>query len=175
MKNKFLFSICLIVLFVVIFFAQIYLIDGKSLFGVKPNIILISVIVFTLFSGLYKGSIYSLLVGILCDFIYGSNFGVFTISYVVVAIIIGFIEQNYRKENKTTLIVMTFLGTACFEIIEYIVYSISISSIINIFFLIKQILLASILNMVVVWILNGIVLKIAEYFEIKSREKEALY
>lgn len=175
MKNKFLFCICLILLFVIIFFTQLYIIDGKSLFGVKPNVILISIIVFTLFLGIYKGMIYSLFIGVLCDFIYGSNFGIFTISYIVVAIIIGIIENNYRKENKTTLIVMTFLGTACFEIIEYIVYSIMLSDMINIFFLVKQIFLASILNMVVVWILNGIVIKIAEYFKIKSKEKDMLY
>lgn len=174
MKNKFLFSICLVLLFVVIFFVQIYIIDGKTLFGAKPNMILISIIVFTLFTGIYKGTLYSFLVGIISDFLYGSTYGVFTTSYVVLAIIIGIIEKNYRKENKTTLLIITFIGTAIFEIIQYIIYSILCSAPQSIFFLIKQILIASLLNMIVIYILNGIVQKIVEYFEIKVREKEAL-
>lgn len=175
MKNKFLFGASLILLFLVVLFTQIYIIGGKTLFGIKPNIILISTIVFASFVGLYKGTYYALFVGVLCDFIYGSNFGVFTLSYVVVAIIIGLIESNYRKENKTTLIIMTFLGTACFEVVQCLIYSIMLSDIMNIFFLIKQVIMASILNMVIVWILNGIVQKIAEYFKIKSKERDALY
>ena len=175
MKNKILFSIFFILLFLVIFFLQIYIIGGKTLFGVKPNLLLISVIVFTSFLGIYKGTIYSFFIGIICDFLYGSTFGVFTLSYVFVALVIGYISSNYITNNKLTLMLATFIGTAIFEFVEYIIYSFLLLEISSIFHLILQIFLASLLNLVIVFILNGVVQKIAEYFEIKSKEREAIY
>lgn len=175
MKNKILFFLFLVLMFILLLFIQIFIISGKTLFGVKPNILLISVIVFTTFIGIYKGTIYSILLGIFCDFLYGSNFGIFTISYTVTAIVIGFISNNYRTENKTTHIIMTLIGTAVFEICEFIIYSFLNNGIYNIFYLILQIFLASILNIVIVFILNGMISKVAEHLEIKSKVKEALY
>jgi len=175
MKNKILFSIFFILLFLVIFFLQIYIIGGKTLFGVKPNLLLISVIVFTSFWGIYKGTIYAFLIGIVCDFLYGSNFGFFTLSYVFVALVIGYFSNVYITNNKLTLIVATFIGTAIFEFVEYIIYSFLLFKVGSIFHLILQIFFASIINLVIVFILNGLVQKIAEYFEIKSKEREAIY
>lgn len=174
MKNKILFGISLILLFCIIFFSQVYIIDGRTLFGIKPNVILISFIVFTCFSGIYKGVFYSFFVGIMADMIYGSSYGMYTTCYVMVAIVIGLIEKNYRKESKTSLILITFIGTAVFEAGQFVIYSILLYKIINVFFLIKQVFIASIFNMAIVYILNGIVQKVAEYFEIKAKERDAL-
>ena len=176
MKNKILFHMFLVLIFILVLFIQVFVISGNTLFGMKPNVLLISVIVFTTFLGLYKGSIYSLILGVFCDFLYGSSFGVFTISYTLVAIIIGIISNNYRTDSsKLALIIMTFIGTAIFEISQFIIYSFLNNGIYNIFHLILQIFLASILNIVIVFILNGIISKVAEHLEIKSKEREALY
>lgn len=175
MKNKIIFFIFLVLIFILILFVQVFVISGNTLFGMKPNVLLISVIVFTTFLGLYKGSIYALVLGIFCDFLYGSNFGVFTISYTIVAIIIGLISSNYRNESKLALIIMTLIGTALFETTQFIIYSFLNNGIYNIFHLILQIFLASILNIVIVFILNGVISKVAEHLEIKSKEREALY
>lgn len=174
MRNKVLFTLIMLFIFIVLLFVQIYIIDGKTLFGAKPNLILISVIVFTSFAGLYNGTIYSFIVGTIMDFIYGSDFGIFLTSYVIVAIIIGAIEKNYRKQNKNTLIIITFIGTSIFEVICCIIYSILCQKVPNIFSLLGQLIISSLLNMVIVFVLNGIVQKIAEYFEIKSRKKDIL-
>lgn len=174
MKNKFLFTFIILLIFAFLLFMQIYLIGGKTLFGIKPNLILIFIIVFSSFAGLYKGVIYSFFVGIIMDFLYGSNYGVFLTSYVVVAIVIGLIEKNYRKQNRNTLILITFIGTSIFEVMLCIIYSILCERIMNIFSLTVQIFISSILNMVIVFILSGIVQKIDENFEIKSKKKDIL-
>lgn len=61
-----------------------------------------------------------------------------------------------------------------FEAGQFVIYSILLYKIINVFFLIKQVFIASIFNMAIVYILNGIVQKVAEYFEIKAKERDAL-
>ena len=55
--KKILTFLYLILFFILIYVLQIFVIDGRTLFGVKPNLILISVIVISLWFGIYKGSI----------------------------------------------------------------------------------------------------------------------
>ena len=56
--KKVLTIIYLIFFIVLIFTLQIMLIDGRTILGVKPNLILITVIVVSLWFGLYAGSFY---------------------------------------------------------------------------------------------------------------------
>ena len=54
--KKILTILYLIFLILLIFTLQITLIDGRTILGVKPNLILITVIVVSLWFGLYAGS-----------------------------------------------------------------------------------------------------------------------
>lgn len=150
-----------------IFIFQIYVIDGRELFGVKPNVILISVIVMSLWYGLYSGSIYGFLIGIITDIMFGNSFGIFTISYVIVGTVIGYLNYNYRKESKVSLLYLTIFGTCIFEFVQYFIYLFLSSGNSNIFYLIIQMLISSILNVILAFILYGTFSKISEYAESK--------
>ena len=65
--RKVLTIIYLVFLIILIFTLQILLIDGRTIFGIKPNLILITVIVVSLWFGLYVGSFYGLIIGIITD------------------------------------------------------------------------------------------------------------
>jgi rod shape-determining protein MreD len=144
---------------------QIYVIDSRELFGIKPNIILISVIVMSLWYGLYAGTIYGLLIGIITDILFGNNFGIFTLSYTLVGCIIGYLNYNYRRESKVSILYLTIFGTCIFEFAEYIIYLFLNSSNSNIFHLIIQMLISSLLNVILAFILYGAFVKISEYAE----------
>ena len=82
---------------VLIYVLQLFVINNHTLFGTKPNLILISVIVVSLWFGLYTGSIFSFLIGMLTDILFGNTYGVFTLSYTITGMVIGFLNYNYRN------------------------------------------------------------------------------
>ncbi len=163
-KRIFSYFIIFLVL-ICIFLFQIYVIDSRELFGVKPNLILISVIVMSLWYGLYAGTIYSFFIGITTDIMFGNNFGIFTLSYIIVGLVIGYLNYNYRRENKVSLLYLTIFGTCIFEFTQFVIYLFLNSGSSNILHLIIQILISSILNVILAFILYGTFSRISEYAE----------
>lgn len=163
--KKTLTIVYLLLFILIIFVFQMYIIDERELFGVKPNLILISVIVVSLWFGLYTGSIYSVIIGIITDMLFGNNIGLFTIGYAITGVIIGFFNYNYRKENKIALLYLTFIATAIFELIEYIIYFVITKEYTSILYFVYQIILTSILNIVIVYVVYSLLYKIISFFE----------
>ncbi len=164
LKKVFSYFVIFIVI-VCIFLFQVYVIDSRELFGIKPNIILISVIVMSLWYGVYAGSIYGFIIGIITDILFGNGFGIFTFSYTLVGSVIGYLNYNYRRESKVSLSYLTIFGTCIFEFTEYVIYIFLNSSSSSLFYLIIQILISSILNVILAFILYGTFSKISEYAE----------
>lgn len=163
--RKALTIVYLLLFILIIFVFQMYIIDERELFGVKPNLILISVIVVSLWFGLYTGSIYSVIIGIITDMLFGNNIGLFTIGYAITGVIIGFFNYNYRKENKIALLYLTFIATAIFELIQYIIYFVITKEYTSILYFVYQIILTSILNIVIVYVVYSLLYKIISFFE----------
>ncbi len=163
--KKALTIVYLLLFILIIFVFQMFIIDERELFGVKPNLILISVIVVSLWFGLYTGSIYSVIIGIITDMLFGNNIGLFTIGYAITGVIIGFFNYNYRKENKIALLYLTFIATAIFELIEYIIYFVITKEYTSILYFVYQIILTSILNIVIVYVVYSLLYKIISFFE----------
>ena len=163
--KKALTIVYLIIFLLLIFILQMLVIDGRTILGIKPNLILITVIVVSLWFGLYIGSAYGLIIGIIADILFGSNFGTFTICYSVVGALIGFFSYNYRKENKIALVYVTLIATAIFEFLEYVIYFIISGHYNSILYLLYQIILTSILNVVIVYIVYSLLYKLLSFFE----------
>lgn len=165
MKRNILTVVYILFLILFVYLLQLYVIDPRALFGVKPNLILILVIVISLWYGLYIGGIASILIGIVTDIIFGANIGIFTISYTIVGILIGILNYNYRKESKMSLVYVSIIATFTFEIIQYFCYIIAYNVDSSIFYLIKQSFISSLLNIIIVYIVYSLIYNISEYIE----------
>lgn len=163
--KKALTIVYLLLFILIIFIFQMFVIDERELFGVKPNLILISVIVVSLWFGLYTGSIYSFSIGFITDVLFGNTMGLFTISYTITGVLVGFFNYNYRKENKFALLYVTCIATAIFGFVEYIIYFILTKKYNSFLYFIYQILITSILNIVIVYIVYSLLYKIISFFE----------
>ena len=97
--------------------------------------------------------------------LFGNNIGLFTIGYAITGVIIGFFNYNYRKENKIALLYLTFIATAIFELIEYIIYFVITKEYTSILYFVYQIILTSILNIVIVYVVYSLLYKIISFFE----------
>lgn len=158
-----------IILFFLSIFLQLFFFNNLNLFGVKPNFLLISTIVVSLYTNIYAGTIYSFILGVVADLIFGSN-GMFTISYVIIGMLLGFFNENYMKENYLSIIIITIISVTCFELVQYFQSMIMVSRFINLFILLKQIILSVLLNSVLVFIICLIFRKIIGHVEKKQNK-----
>lgn len=141
-----------ILLFIISLVIQLFVFNNMSLFGVKPNMLLISIIVVSLYSNIYSSTIYSFILGFVVDLIFGSS-GMFTISYTAIGMLLGFVSENYMKENYLSTIILTALSVTLFETIQYFQNMIIASNYISLFFLLKQLILSILLNVILVFIM----------------------
>lgn len=174
MLKKILTVIYIILLIMLVLFLQFFVIDNKTLFGIKPNLILITVIVVSLWYGVYTGTFFSFVIGICTDFMFGNTTGMFTVAYTLTGAITGFINYNYRKENKMSLVYVTFIFTAIFELIQYIQYLLVTHTYSSLFYFIKQVIMSSLLNTIIVFIIYGAIYKIVDKFESNLRRQSAI-
>ena len=151
-------TIIYIILFVIaIFVLQMFVIDSRELFGVKPNLILICVIVVSLWFGVYTGSV--------TDILFGNGIGLFTISYSIVGVLVGLFSNNYRKESKVALVCVTCISTAIFELVEYIMCFATTNTYTSILYFLYQVAITSILNIIIVYIVHSLLYKLILFFE----------
>ena len=99
----------------------------------------------------------------------------FTISYTIVGATIGFLNNTYRKENKISLIYLTIIATSLFEIISYIEYAIVYSVFSNVFYLLIQIFLSSLLNIVIVYIIYSLIYRVAESLDDRLKSDSNIF
>ena len=158
-----------IILFILSLIIQLFVFNNMDLFGVKPNILFISCIVVGLYTNIYSSTIYSFLLGFIVDLIYGST-GMFTISYTAIGMLVGFIGDNYMRENYLSIIILTALSVTLFEVVQYIQSMIIISEFISFFFLLKQLILSILLNVILTFILCFTFGKIMEYIDKKQNK-----
>jgi rod shape-determining protein MreD len=107
--KKLLSYLLLILIIISVILFQVYIIDSNNLFGVKPNLILVVVIVATLWYDIYKGSVLAILLGIYLDILFGNDIMIYTIGYFVTSCIVGLLTNSYRKENKVSVMYLTLL------------------------------------------------------------------
>ena len=150
-------------------FIQLFIFNNMELFGVKPNLILICVIVVGLYTNIYSSTIFSFLVGIIVDLLFGSG-GMFIISYTAIGMLLGYISGDYMKENYLSIILITAISVTLFEVVEYVQSMIILSKYISFIFLIKQVILSILLNTVLVFIICFIFGKIIGLIDKKQNK-----
>ncbi len=148
-------------LFALSFIIQLFVINDINLFGVKPNLFLITIIVVSLNTDIFISTIYSFVIGVIVDMLFGAG-GLFTISYTIIGMLLGFINEDYMKENLLSISILTILSVTLFELIQYIKSMIVISKYISIMFFLKQLILSILLNVVIVVIICTLFRKIIE-------------
>ena len=98
----------------------------------------------------------------------------FTIAYTLTGAITGLINNNYRKENKLSLVYVTLISTAIFEFIQYIEYLFITYSYSSLLYFVKQVVISSLLNIIIVFIIYGAIYKIVDKFESNLRRQSAI-
>ena len=108
-----------LIIFVVIWFAiliQINLFNVITLAGTASNLGVVLVVSLGLMCGHTVGGIIGFTYGLLVDILYGKTIGLYVLSYLLLGYFCGKIGRDFSKENKTTIVAITGIGTILFEI-----------------------------------------------------------
>jgi len=94
---------------------QATVLHGAAVAGVKPNLLLILVLFFSLLEGSVPGFIFGFLVGLFEDLVIGKFVGLHALTMMLTGLLIGFAEPKIFKENYLTPVVVVFFGTLIHE------------------------------------------------------------
>ncbi len=141
-----------------------------EIFGVRPNVLLVIVVTISLWYGLHIGTIFSMFLGIVADSWFNLQVGKYLIMFTFIAVMVGYYNKNYKKENIITLIYLVFNATIVYEILQGILNVIVIKQMFNLFVLLKvlvisiifNVILASVMYYVIAYICNKVEDLIAE-------------
>lgn len=158
-----------IFIFILILSLQIAVINNFSIFGIKPNIIVIYLMMLAIKKGVYKTAFISLIVGIVFDFIYGNN-GMFTIIYTVFSVITSFLYEQFFESKNALKDLFAISGVIIFEFIELLYYFISYKYTISFFYLLKHFFITILVNYILIKIIFVIMDAINEKMDLKFKQ-----
>lgn len=157
--------ICLIVSFIIIYLLQVNFFSWFNLAGIKPNLFVILALVIGLFSGRSMGATFGIIFGVSLDFFIGKSIGVSGIMLGTVGFIGGYLDKNFSKDSRITMIMMISLSTIIYELgVCVFNYFINNSQIGAIYF-ISTLLIELIFNVIITIIIYPIIIKLGYKIE----------
>ena len=172
--KKFIINIVLILTFIIIYLLHSNLFTWFKIAGVMPNLFVIYILFIGLYSSKSMGITYGIIIGILLDCFISKKIGATSIMLGIVGIIGAIFDKNFSKENRITLIVMTMISTAVFEIGHYILGYFIYKYSIEIFTFIEILLIECIYNALITIILYSLIQKFGNYVETEYKGNKIL-
>lgn len=155
----------LLFMIISVFVIQILVANNFEIFGVTPNIILVTLVIISMWNDMSISLIVAGILGIGVDLLFYFNIGQAFVSYLVITVSVLYIRQKYRRDSKAAIIYIIIISTVAFASLEYIYYAVNSEMLFNIFDVIKQTIIEILLNISVAYILYKI-------FEKSMQKKE---
>lgn len=173
MKNM-LIIIGIIIVFLILYFLQINFFNWFTIAGVYPNLFVILILFVGLFAGKRIGIPLGLVLGLMLDFFISKKIGISGIMLGIVGAIAGFLDKNFSKDSRITIVLMTAALTFIYEFGMYLLNYFIISTTIEIIPFLKIISIEMLYNVILVIIFYPILQKAGYYIEESFREKKIL-
>lgn len=172
--KKFLSIICLILAFFIIYFLQANFFTWFTISGVMPNLFIVLVLFIGLFIGKKLGLVFGLLFGIYLDLLLGKSVGISGIMLGIVGVLGEYMEKNFSKESRVTIILMVAGSTVIYEIGCYIFQILKWNILIEIIPFIRTLIIEVIFNIALVIILYPIIQRAGYYLENLFKKRTVL-
>lgn len=169
----------LIIIVTMITFIIIYLLQSNffiwfNIAGVKPNLFVMLVLVLGLFGGKHLGSIFGIIIGLLLDIFIGRKIGISAIILGFIGLMGGFLDKNFSKDSKLTIIVMVTLATLIYEVSIYCINIFMFSYDVELVSFITKLSIEIIYNALLTIILYPTIQKSGFYIENTYRDNRIL-
>ncbi len=138
---------------------------GLQLRGIKPNMIIILVLFIGLFAGQTTGGLLGMIFGVFVDFFVGRKIGVSGILLGTIGFAGGYLDKNFSKDSKITIILMCIGATCFYNLVDYFFISILYQTEIEILALLKIIGIEATYNAILIIILYPLIQKMGYRIE----------
>jgi len=106
----------------VITLIQTNLIGNIAVFGVKPNLFIVFIIVVGLTTGIETGAVVGFIVGLIMDSYSPTPVGIYTLLGLLLGLLSGVSNRNFFRDNYILTIAFAFIYTLLFETVAYFVF-----------------------------------------------------
>ncbi len=172
--KKVLTGIAIIITFFIIYFLQANFFTWFTINGVMPNLFVIFVLWIGLFIGKKTGLMCGLIFGIYIDVLVGKSIGISGIMLAIIGLIAEYIDKNFSKDSRLTIMLIIAASTAIYEIGIYVFQIIKWRINIEIFAFLKTLSIEILFNVILAIILYPIIQKLGNLVESKFKTKEIL-
>lgn len=173
MVKKCLKGLIEMVLIIILFISQIYIFNKVTLFGVKANIILVTILIISMIKDLYISIPFSIACGLACDILFTTGIGKYIVIYLVISLVVSTLIGVYKKGSKGSIIILVALGTTLFELLMSISYFAVNETFVNVIAFIFMTVKEAILNVALAYIVYIIISKLNiakdEYVRVNPR------
>lgn len=113
--------IIMIAIVILNFILQTSLYPFLGFFGIVPNISLILVVIFAIYTDSITGAVIGLITGLLYDIMIMDIFGINALLFFISGAILGAINEEVNKENSLTYVTFTLLTAITWHGIMYVI------------------------------------------------------
>ncbi len=110
--------IILVAIYFLIYFLQVNFFNWFNINGVQPNLFVVLVLFVGIFSNERVGQIFGFLTGLYTDFLFSNSIGISAVLYTLIGFSGNTLQKRFPKDNKITIIIMSSITTAIYEIIR---------------------------------------------------------
>lgn len=107
------------VIFLISLILQSTLFTHLAIAGVKPDLILIFVVLYAFLNGPREGAVIGIIGGLVQDLLFGQYIGLNAITKLTVGFLFGYLERKIYKENLLIPMLVVFAATIANESILY--------------------------------------------------------
>ena len=163
--KKVIINIILIITSFIIYLLQANFFSWFTIADIMPNLFVILVLFIGLFSNRTMGTVYGVIIGLILDLIIGTKIGINSIGLGLIGFLAAVFDKNFSKDSRMTIMVMSIVATAVFEILSYILSYIFISIQVEIINFIRILAIELIYNLILTIIFYPLMQKFGYYME----------
>ena len=168
-------SIALLILaFLIIYFLQANFFTWFTIAGVKPNLFVIYILFIGLFAGKKLGLILGIFFGVYLDIVIGRQIGISGIMLGVIGLLGEYLDKNFSKESRITIMLMIAGSTVIYEVGCYIFNIIALGTSIEILAFIKILLIEVIYNILIAIVIYSLIQRLGHALEEVFKTKNIL-
>jgi rod shape-determining protein MreD len=160
--------------FLIVYFFQVNFFSWFTIGGIKPNIFVLFVLFVNLFAGRKVGISFGVFIGLFLDIVLGRNFGTYTIMLTIISIFAQYLDNNFSKDSRLTIMLMVIITTIFFEIGCYILNIVFLKINIELLKFIKVLIIETIYNAIITIIIYPVMQKIGYNTEEIFKEQKIL-
>lgn len=143
-----------IMIFVLVYLLQIYVINNVDFFGINGDLCLMALVAATITMKVSASYITAFLCGLISDLLFSPQTLKYVVIYVVITAVLIELKKTYKPDSKFSIIIFGVCATVISEVMIAIFMTITKFQLVNLFAVIFSILKQCIINICLVYILS---------------------